>query len=229
MWHHILQFQHAVIQKDVMWIEYFWQNIRSKKTVKLIPMFKLILKKTTATLGLPISRILGEMAPGPLPLLYLQGHCLDSALEHWPLFWGQEFPFCRRKGEGGAVFLASTEYGWVGDFIHSHVPYWRLPCVWVFKRLIGQNQQLCNEYKDHWHFENQIHGPNGSSTDKQSCWVLTGEARTAAKLRYLYLYVHDIMYHIIHTSFLYHILHHIDWNWYRIVYSIFQCDIVDMI
>jgi hypothetical protein len=41
----------------------------------------LILKKTRATLGLPISRILGEIEPGPVQPLYLQGHCLDSALE----------------------------------------------------------------------------------------------------------------------------------------------------
>jgi hypothetical protein len=41
----------------------------------------LILKKTRATLDLSISRILGEIEPGPLQPLYLQGHCLDSALE----------------------------------------------------------------------------------------------------------------------------------------------------
>jgi hypothetical protein len=41
----------------------------------------LILKKTRATLGLPISRILGEIEPGPLQPLYLQGRCLGSALE----------------------------------------------------------------------------------------------------------------------------------------------------
>ena len=78
-------------------------------------------------------------APGPIPPLYGQGHCREQC----PLFWGQAFSICRQKGEGGpggAVFLAPTEYGWVGDFLHCHVPYWRLPCVWASKRRIGQNR-----------------------------------------------------------------------------------------
>ena len=74
---------------------------------QVILLLMLILKKTRATLGLPISRILGEIEPGPLQQLYIQGHWLlpsfcpgrleqDLALEPCLL---QKTQFWRRLGQ----------------------------------------------------------------------------------------------------------------------------------
>jgi hypothetical protein len=40
------------------------------------------------------------------------------------LSWEQAFWICRWKDERGAAFLAPTEYGWVGHFLHEVTP----PC-----------------------------------------------------------------------------------------------------
>ena len=59
-----------------------------------------------------------QLAPGPLPPLHRPRRCRDQ----WAVFCGQAFSICRRKGEGGAVFLAPAEYGRAWDFLHCHVP-----------------------------------------------------------------------------------------------------------
>jgi hypothetical protein len=144
----------------------------------------LILKKTRATSGLPITRILEKMTPGPLPLLYLQIHCLQQ----WPLFWGQEFRFAEGKVREGLCFwhLLSTdglEISYTAMCPADNCPVHECPKDQLDRtnnRMIFQHGSKSNLW---------------SKSFRLSCWIQLGVLRTAAKPRYFYIWYH-FLYHI---------------------------------
>ncbi len=178
----------------MMWIEFFWQDIRSN-----YPWcwFWRRLGQLWASLALPITRVLGKMVPGPLPRLFLQGHCL----EQWSLFWGQDFSFCRRKlrkGERGALF-SGTYWVWMG---------WRfltLPCALLTTALCVSVQKTnWTEPLSIMIFDRDRKSNLWSKWLRLSCWIPMGASRTAAII-YLSIYLSIYLYIYIYYHILYHI------------------------